>query len=1055
MIVLKMSYLTCLRIIMLVLFLHLSYNAFAQNQRLIRGQVQDASDGSAMVGVNILVKGTGRGVTSDNTGSFSIRAANSEVLIISYSGFRTQEIPVGSKTVVNITLTSNTSTMDEVVVVGYGSVRKKDLTGSVAIVKMDDMEKAPVASFAEALAGRVAGVQVTNNDGQPGSGMEITIRGANSLTQSNTPLYVIDGFAIEDPDPASLNPDDILSITILKDASSTAIYGSRGANGVVVIETKKGRSSKPVVTFNTQMGIQKLLKKMELMSPYEFVKMQYDWNAANAASLYFINGRTLDSYKDIPKNELQDRLFQTAVYKNYSLALRGVSGRTNYSISGSINNQEGVVLNSGYNRYQGRVALDQAISPKLKTGIILNYSNSKAFGQRISSEPGFHTNAIMFKAWGYRPVSGDPTVDLLEDESDASVLNSSDVRLNPVITIQNEHIVTQSANLLGNAYVQYNLLKDLTLKVTGSANNTRIRGEEFYNSRTTQGNKLNPQNSRGVWGSINYTDLNVWSNENILTYNKALNQNHKITVLGGFSQQGYKTSLHGFTAQKVPNEELGIAGLDEGVPLSVRSTASRNVLQSFFGRVDYNFRSTYLLTGSFRADGSSKFAADNRWAYFPAAGFRWNMHNESFMKSSKIISTSAIRLSYGVSGNNRVSDFGYLSALSLLLPNSYSFNNGTPTPGVIPGNLGNSQLKWESTTSIDFAYEVGLFKNRIELTAELYRKTTNDLLLNADLPSQTGFLRAFKNIGSIRNEGLELTLNTINVRSKNFTWESNFNISFNKNQIIELTQGQQNLFTTVSFATGWTTPLYLSQIGQPAGMMYGYIFDGVYQYADFENPSPGVYILSAKVPTNGNQRAVIKPGDIKYKDLNGDGIVNTFDQAIIGRGQPLHTGGFVNNFTYKGFNLNVFFQWSYGNDIYNANRLMFEGNANGQTFGGSINQYASYNDRWTPENPSNKNYRAGGNSPIGMWNSRVVEDGSYLRLKTVSLGYEIPEKFISKLYLSKLSLNVAAQNLFTITNYTGVDPEVSTRSPRVLAPGFDFSAYPRSRVIVFSLNATF
>lgn len=1055
MLVLKIKYQVWFKIIMPVVILTISYHTVAQNTKLITGTVTEASDGNPMAGVNIILKGKGIGTTSDNRGKFSIRAGSRDTLEISFTGYRSQELVVRNKTEINISLNQITSSMDEVVVVGYGAVKKKDLTGAVGIVKMDDINKAPVASFAEALAGRVAGVQVTNMDGQPGNGIDIIIRGANSLTQSNSPLYVIDGFPIENPDPASLNPDDIQSITILKDASSTAIYGSRGANGVVVIETKKGKSGKPVITFNNQIGSQQLLKKMKLMTPYEFVKYLYEYNAANAATFYFINGRTLDSYKDIEGDLLQDHLFKTAIYRNHSLALRGESGKTNYSISGSINNQEGVILNSGYNRYQGRISMDQRISPKLKTGIIVNYSNSNTYGQKIASEPGFHTNAIMFKAWGWRPVSGDPNVDLLEDESDAQVLNSSDVRLNPLITIRNEHIVTKSANLLGNMYVQYDILKDLTLKISGSANNIRIRDEQFYNSHTTQGNLLNPRNTKGVWGAVNFNELNVWSNENTLTYNKTFNKNHKITLLGGFSQQGAKSVLSGYSAQKVPNEDLGIAGLDEGIPLSVTAYESRNALQSFFSRLDYNYKSKYLITGSFRADGSSKFAEGHRWAYFPAAGFRWNMNSEKFMKKLPFVSNSALRLSYGVSGNNRVSDFGYLSTLSLPLTNSYSFNNAPPTLGVIPGNLGNKDLKWESTTSTDIAYELGLFKNRVEVTLELYRKTTKDLLLNADLPSTTGFLRAFKNIGKIRNDGLEVTLNTVNIRTKNFSWESSFNISFNKNQIIELTQGQQNLFTTISFATGWTTPLYLSQIGQPAGMMYGYIFDGVYQYTDFDNPSPGVYILKNAVTSNGAQRATIKPGDIKYKDLNGDGIVNTYDQTIIGRGQPIHTGGFVNNFSYKGFDLNVFFQWSYGNDIYNANRLMFEGNANGGAFGGNLNQFASYNDRWTPENQTNKYYRAGGAGPIGMYNSRVIEDGSYLRLKTLSLGYSIPASYIKKLYLSKLNINVSGQNLLTFTKYTGIDPEVSTRTPTVLAPGFDFSAYPRARTFVVSLNATF
>ncbi len=1022
------------------------------DKRIISGTVKD-SKGLVLPGVTVLAKGTTLGTITDANGQFKLAVlVDVKSFVFSFVGMKSQEVLLENKTKLSIVLEDEAIGIEEIVVIGYGTSRKKDLTGAVSIVKMDDIEKAPVASFAEALAGRVAGVQVNSMDGQPGNEMDIVIRGANSLTQSNSPLFVIDGFPVEDPSLGILNPEDIESITILKDASSTAIYGSRGANGVVVIETKKGRSGKPVITFKNQIGSQQLLKKMELMSPYEFVKYQFELNPVNAASVYFKNGRNLESYKDIKAVDLQDQLYRTALYRNHSLAVRGESGSTNYSLSGSVNKQEGIILNSGYDRYQGRISIDQILSPKLKAGIIVNYSKINYFGQKIASEPGFFGNSIMARAWAWRPVSGEEDeYELLDEEYDGLALNSTDLRLNPVMTIKNEHIVTQSVNMLGNAYLQYYISKDLTAKVAVAANNTRIKAEQFYNSHTTQGNLLNPFNSQGVWGALDFTDNDVWSNENTLTYKRAFNKDHKLTMLGGFSQQEAKTSLYGHKAQQVPNEQLGIAGLDEGIPLSVRAYESRNTLQSFFGRLDYNYKSKYLITGSIRADGSSKFAAANRWAYFPAAALRWNMQEEPFMKSIGGISKSTIRLSYGISGNNRVSDFGYLSALSLPLNNSYSFNNQTPTKGVVPGNLGNNDLKWESTASTDIGYELGLFNSRIELAVDLYRKTTRDLLLNANLPAQTGFTNAFKNIGAIRNDGLEISLNTINVRSKNFNWESNLNISFNQNKIIELTSGQQNLFSTVSFATGYNDPLYVAQIGQPAGMMYGYIFDGVYQYIDFECPSPGKYVLKNNIPTNGDTRTTIQPGDIKYKDLNGDGVVNTYDQTIIGRGQPIHTGGFVNNFRYKGFNLNVFLQWSYGNDIYNANRMKFEGyNLTGVILG-NYNQFASFNDRWTPDHPSNKNYRVGGGGPLGMYSSRVVEDGSFLRLKTLSFGYSIPVKYIKRFYLSQLNFNVEAQNLLTFTKYTGPDPDVSARTPAVLVPGFDSYTYKFTKPGVYKV----
>src|SRR5690606_33479476 len=406
--------------------------------------------------------------------------------------------------------------------------------------------------------------------------------------------------------------------------------------------------------------------------------------------------------------------------------------------------------------------------------------------------------------------------------------------------------------------------------------------------------------------------------------------------------------------------------------------------------------------------------------------------------------------SYGNTGNNRVGDFDVNPRLAQVL-SGYSFNNQTPLGAVYVSAMGNSVLKWEKTSIVDVGYEVGVFDDKATLEVSVYRKITDDLLLNATLPPSTGFGSAFKNIGKLKNQGIEFTVLTDNIRTESFSWQSNFNISFNKNEIMELTRGQQSLLTNATYVSQFNSPLYTAEIGKPAGMMIGFVWDGNYQYEHFDSPSPGVYVLKNSVPTNGANRNTIQPGDIKYKDLNGDGIVNINDKAIIGRGQPIHMGGFSNNFMYKGLSLNVFFQWSYGNDLYNANRLTLEGNSNGWAH---VNQFASYVNRWSPENQTNANYRTRGQGPIGMHSSRVVEDGSYLRLKTVSLSYAIPTRWIQSLYLSNLSVDVAAQNLLTWTNYSGMDPEVSTRN-NVLTPGYDFSSYPQAKTVVFGLKAGF
>ena len=489
--------------------------------------------------------------------------------------------------------------------------------------------------------------------------------------------------------------------------------------------------------------------------------------------------------------------------------------------------------------------------------------------------------------------------------------------------------------------------------------------------------------------------------------------------------------------------------MDEGIPFATIAAGGENALLSYFGRFDYNYKSTYMLTATYRADGSSKFSKDNRWGYFPSIAIAWNMKNEKFLKNIKEMSMSKLRLSYGHTGNNRVGNYDYLRQMALPIGSSYSFNNATPTQGIIPSRIGNTNLKWETTKQTNIGYDLGFFRNKIELTIDLYRKITEDLLLNADIPASTGHNRAFKNIGSISNQGLELTLKTINISTPKFSWTSNLNISFNENKIIALTRNQDKLFTNVTVVQN-TSPLYVSRIGYPAGMFYGFIFDGIYQLEDFDNPSEGVYVLKSHLPDNGNQRNTLKPGYIKYKDLNNDGTINSQDMTVIGRGQPLHYGGFTNNFYYNGFSLNVFFQWSYGNKIYNANRMMFDGNSIGIT---GVNQYATYKDRWTPENRSDLYFTPTGYGPAGYQSTRVLEDGSYLRLKTLSLNYQVPKKITERLQVSNLTFRLAFQNLLTWTRYSGMDPEVSVLN-QILSPGFDYSAYPQARTTTFGINIT-
>ncbi|WP_407429324.1 SusC/RagA family TonB-linked outer membrane protein [Arcticibacter sp.] len=1028
-------------------------NPVSRQEIVVSGVVRD-QENQVLPGVNVRLKGATISTVTDIEGKYRIKVSSeTSVLVFTYIGYQQLEQVVGSKRQINITLRDDAQALNEVVVVGYGTVNRKDLTGSVAKVDIADINKAPVASFEDALAGRVAGVTVSSNEGQPGAGVDIVIRGANSVTQSNSPLYVIDGFPIEDPTNAAINPSDIASIDVLKDASATAIYGSRGANGVIVIETKKGKVGKSVLSYDGSLGFQHIANTMNMMKPYDFVKLQQELDPVLTTSQY-LTGRDLESYRSEQGYDWQSEMFRTAPVQIHNLSLSGGSGQTRYALSGSIYDQDGIIINSGYKRYQGRVSLDQTISTKLKAGVVANYSVIQNNG-RIASEMGSSGSAssyLLYSIWGYRPVAGNDA-DLLGDLIDPEIESTNDFRVNPLISTRNEQLFSKNNSLTANAYFTYSILKDLSLKVTGGINNRMLGENAFYNSQTSKGTPLIPTNTRGVYGIVANEELNTWLNENTLTYKKKFGQ-HNLDIVGGFTMQGRTSKNYGFTSQSVPNESLGLSGLDEGTPYSTVAAETENTLASFLGRVNYNYKSKYLLTASFRADGSSKFVDDNKWGYFPSGAFAWRMSSEEFMKGLTAISDAKFRVSYGMTGNNRVPDFAALSSLSfspvnplITLQNNYSFNNQTPGKGVIPATLENRDLKWETTTQLDLGYDLGLFKNRISISADWYKKETKDLLLNANMPYSTGYVKALKNIGSMQNSGVELSLNTVNIQNKNFSWSSNFNISFNKNKVLGLSGEESTLFSTINWEVAYEkTPLYVAEVGKPVAQFYGYEWDGVYQYEDF-GLANGVYTLKPGITNNG---ATVQPGDIKYKDLNGDLTINADDRTVIGNPMPKHTGGFTNNFRYKGIDLNVFFQWSYGNDILNANRVIFEGNALNYK---NLNQYASFNDRWTPENPSNTLARVGGQGPRGVYSSRVVEDGSYLRLKTVSLGYEIPAKFLTGMKVSRVYVSASAQNLLTWTNYSGMDPEVSVRNS-ALTPGFDYSAYPRAQTVTFNLKVS-
>lgn len=1042
----------------------------AMAQVLVRGTVVDQT-GESVIGASIQVKGTTQGTITDIDGKFSLGVPDKKsVIVVSFIGYATKELQVDTSKPMSIVLEEDTKVLDEVVVVGYQEVKKKDLTGSVAKADMKELLNTPVGSFDQTLGGRIAGVNVSSSEGTPGGTMNIVIRGNNSLTQDNSPLYVIDGFPVEDAAMAStINPSDIESLDILKDASATAIYGARGANGVVIITTKKGKVGKAQITYDGSVTMHHVTRTIPMMDAYEFVKLQtemYPQAAANASGGYLMNYNdkqwTLEDYRNIFQYDWQDEILRTAWQQNHNVRISGGTEGVRYNASLSYYDQDGILLNSGYERFQAR--LNTAVRrDKLDMSLTANYSRSVQTGSTPSETSYSGMNNLFFSVWGYRPITypNKSMESLLNDVMDDAIDSTNDYRFNPIRSLKEEYRKYYINNLQLNGYVAYDIIKGLKLKISGGYTYDARKNDQFNNSNTRYGG---PTSTDKVNAQIIRNERLTWLNENTLTYQTNIKKKHFFNALAGITFQNSDYEYYSLKSTHIPNESLGMAGMADGTLAAASSLKSSWSMMSYLARLNYNYKSKYYATASFRADGSSKFSKENRYGYFPSGSLAWNFMEEEFMKPlSKVLNAGKLRLSWGLTGNNRIGEYDYYALLEVLknktgdyisngsVPSgAYPFDNDNTNVGVVPTSLPNNDLKWETTEQWNLGLDLSFFKERLNITADIYRKTTRDLLLDASIPLSSGFYSATKNIGKVRNDGLELTLSTVNVQTKDFTWTTDFNIAFNKNKVLELAENQLSLLTAATFDQNYNSqPSYIAMVGMPMGMMYGYIYEGTYKYDDFVQ-SGNSYTLKSGVPYFSTESNT-QPGMPKYKDLNGDGIIDSNDRTIIGRGLPVHTGGFTNSFTYKGFDLSVFFQWSYGNDILNANRLFFESSNNMQR---ELNQYASYADRWTPENPDSDIPAATQSSSNRVFSSRIIEDGSYLRLKTVTLGYTFPKSMIAKAHLSNVRLYLAAQNLWTWTSYSGYDPEVSVRNS-ALTPGLDFSSYPRAYTISFGVNLGF
>ena len=1043
----------------------------------ITGRVVDEA-GVPLIAVTVFEDGnTANGTVTDIDGNYILNVSSAKASVVfSCLGFTEVKETVGLRKTINVTLKEEKLSIDaaEVVSVGYGSVARRDLTGSVSKVEMGELMKAPVTNFDQALTGKVAGVVVTTSDGALGAEANITIRGNNSLTQSSAPLYIIDGFPTESSMATALNSADIESIDILKDASATAIYGARGANGVIVITTKQGTEGKPKVNFSASWAMNQIANKVDLMNGYDFVELQNEiFGASVGTNSYMkpsvadeaagITTYTLEDYKNEAMwNDWQDKIYRTALVQNYSVSISGGSKEAGnrYNISLSSIDQDGIIVKSNFQRYQGKINFQQKFGKKVTLDVLANYSRAITNGvtptdaQASSSATGW----LMYSVWGYRPVKPrgqwqqDANGNFINNDDDFAVddevFGAADYRFNPAKTVRNEYRKTVVDYLNANAGLTWEIVDDLKLKVTAGYTMNKRRREEFNGTETYTGNPKS-SSGKGINGGIYWNNKTSWVNENTLTYTKRLNRKHNFQFLAGFTMQGETFDYKGTAATQMTTETLGLNGLHTGKYQTVTPWQYDWTMMSGLFRLNYNYKYKYYLTASMRADGSSKFPTQNRWGYFPSVGLSWNVNREDWLKDKPWLSNAKLRASWGLTGNNRTTTpYDYYAQIATnpgnLNSNDYVFG-GTAITGFAPSNMENTNLKWETTEQWNVGLDFSVLDSRIKLTADWYLKNTRDLLLQATIPASSAYTSAMLNIGSMQNQGAEFTLDIVPIQKKNFTWNMNFNIAFNRNKVTALTNDQYSLLRSVSWDQKFNTQeAYITQVGKPSGMMYGFIYDGTYKEEHFQNGVLKNGIASLSTVT----RSDVKPGDPMYRDINHDGVVDDNDRTIIGCGQPLHTGGFGNTFNFYGFDVNIFFSWSYGNDILNANRLYFESGLSKHT-----NQFTSYKDRWTETNNRSDIPRVLANG-MTVYSSRVVEDGSFLRLRNFTVGYTLPRKVLRKMHFDTMRVYLSGDNLWTLTNYTGPDPEVSTRNS-VLTPGFDWSAYPRAWGLTAGLSFTF
>ncbi|UZR98818.1 SusC/RagA family TonB-linked outer membrane protein [Chondrinema litorale] len=990
-----------------LMFTALFVQSYAQ-ENTVSGKVVAYEDGGPLPGVSILIKDTNKGVLTDENGEYSLGIPDSisnPVLLFSFVGFETKEVKIGTQTLINVTLKTDTKELKEVVVVGYGVIDREKLAGSVSSIGAEDIETDPVAGINQAVQGKMAGVQVTQNSGTPGGGLNFRIRGINTLNSSTTePLYVIDGVPIntdnyvgisrsgrQSLNPlAAINPSDISSIEVLKDASATAIYGARAANGVVLVTTKRGTSGKSQITFNGYYGVQELPNKIEMANSEQYINFVNDIYALNETEP---NEALLQNNAN---TNWQDEVYRTAPMQSYSLSVSGGSDNTTYYLSGSYFNQEGIVINSGFERVNFRSNIEHSINDRVKIGANLNLSRST--NDRIPEDFGRSAPVLL-------SLITRPNIPVYEETGDY-YLDPIIQRDNAVAVAELTQYQDQTDRLIGNVFAEFELVKGLTFRTNWGIDKTLIDGE-FYIPRE---GIIEGANKQGFRTTKRYRSDN-WLNENTLTYTNTFGD-HAITVLAGNTLQKadieeITLNATNFTSDEVTN--IGAAGV-----YTTSDRLSAWSLASFFSRVNYIFKDRYILTANYRIDGSSRFGKDNKYARFPSVAVAWRMSEEDFIRDNiPVISNLKLRASWGQSGN-QPRDF--YEALPLYGVNAYYGSD----VGFAPSVIGNSELSWETTTQTDIGLDIGLFADRISILADYYIKNTEDLLVSYRMPEATGELFTLINLGEVQNKGFEFELSTKNIIGEKFRWNTNLNMSFVENKVTSLPGGD--------VLDGMDDASHLAREGYPLGSFFGYVAEGV----DSET------------------------GSIIYADIDGDGertvagALDTDDRKVIGNPHPDFYGGITNTFFYGPLDLSIQGQFVYGNDVFNFTRRTYEAltSPNNNISVDALDYWRQPGDITDTPKPTI------GQSTNGLVSTRWIEDGSFFRIRDVTLGFTLPENMSSKVKVNMLRMYLQVQNLYNFTSYSGYDPEINVYENRGSMIGADYASYPRARTYLFGLNIT-